>query len=89
MVENAVVSLEEIEMTTKEALVNHGASSKISTLVAQAVRSAESKGNKICGLYYLESYCMQLKTGRVNGSVKPTVTNAKPGVVRVDGHFGF
>ena len=39
MVENAVVSLEEIEMTTKEALVNHGASSKISTLVAQAVRS--------------------------------------------------
>ena len=71
MVENAVVSLEEIEMTTKEALVNHGASSKISTLVAQAVRSAESKGNKICGLYYVESYCLQLETGRVDGSVEP------------------
>lgn len=89
MVENAVVSLEEIEMTTKEALVNHGASSKISTLVAQAVRSAESKGNKICGLYYVESYCLQLETGRVDGSVEPIVTNVKSGVVRVDGRFGF
>ena len=89
MVENAVVSLEEIEMTTKEALVNHGASSKISTLVAQAVRSAESKGNKIFGLYYVESYCLQLETGRVDGSVEPIVTNVKSGVVRVNGRFGF
>ena len=89
MTENTLISLQEIETTTNKALLNHGASPKISALVAHAVRTAEERGNKICGLYYLESYCMQLKTGRVNGSVKPTVTNAKSGVVRVDGHFGF
>ena len=53
------------------------------------MRTAEEKGNKICGLYYVESYCLQLKTGRVDGVVKPIINNNKPGTVRVDGRFGF
>mgnify|MGYP006094238679 CR=1 FL=1 len=84
-----LVKLDEIEATTKKALENHGASPEIASLVAHAVRSAEAKGNKICGLYYVESYCLQLKTGRVDGQVAPIVTNNKPGIVRVDGRFGF
>ena len=86
---NLLISLDEIETTTKKALERHGASVEIASLVARAVRTAEERGNKICGLYYVESYCLQLKTGRVDGVVEPIVTNNKPGTVRVDGRFGF
>ena len=86
---NLLISLDEIETTTKKALERHGASDEIANLVARAVRTAEERGNKICGLYYVESYCLQLKTGRVDGVVEPIVTNNKPGTVRVDGRFGF
>ena len=55
------VNLDEIEIKTAKALVNHGAKKWIADEVANAVRVAEAEGNKICGLYYLESYCNQLK----------------------------
>ena len=83
------VTLNEIEQTTKAALLRHGAAEWVADCVADAVRKAESVGNKICGLYYLESYCKQLETGRVNGDVAPVVTRARPGVVEVDAKFGF
>ena len=83
------VTLDEIEATTKAALEAHGAASWIAAEVALAVRKAEAVGNRICGLYYLESYCTQLKTGRVKGDVEPVVTRARPGVVSVDAKYGF
>ena len=83
------VSLDEIEQTTKAALEAHGALSWIADEVARAVRKAEATGNRICGLYYLESYCQQLQTGRVNGTVDPEVSRPRPGTVVVDAKFGF
>ena len=83
------ISLADIEQTTQRALQQHGAVPWIAAEVARAVRKAESIGNKICGLYYLESYCLQLKTGRVSGSVEPVVTRPKPASVHVDAKFGF
>ena len=85
----AHVSLDQIEVTTKRALQAAGASESVSAEVAHAVRIAESKGNKICGLYYLESYCGQLKTGRINSTDTPEVHLDRPGAVRVDAKFGF
>ncbi|MCP4822732.1 MAG: Ldh family oxidoreductase, partial [Shimia sp.] len=67
------VSLDEIENTTKAALERHSALPGIAADVARAVRKAESVGNRICGLYYLESYCQQLTTGRVDGAAEPVV----------------
>ncbi len=84
-----LVSLDEIESTTAQALERHGATSQVAASVAHAVRVAEANGNRICGLYYLESYCTQLHTGRVLGDVVPEVTHDKPGSVRVDAKFGF
>ena len=49
------VNLDEIEIKTAKALVNYGAKEWIADEVAKAVRVAEAEGNKICGLYYLES----------------------------------
>ncbi len=83
------VSLDQIEATTKAALKRHGAAPWVAAEVARAVRKAESVGNKICGLYYLESYCKQLETGRVLGDVEPQVTRPRPGTVMVDAGFGF
>src|SRR6056297_40103 len=83
------ISLNEIEARTCAALIRHGAQPWIAAEVARAVRKAESVGNRICGLYYLESYCQQLQTGRVKGDVEPEVTQPRPGAVVVDAKFGF
>ena len=87
--EKIEVNLSEVEALTEKALTSHGASVWIAKSVARAVRTAEAKGNLICGLYYLESYCSQLITGRVNGTVEPIVTIPKAASIHVDAKFGF
>lgn len=85
----AHISLTQIDRLTRKALIAHGAVEWIATEVTRAVVEAEATGNKICGLYYLESYCQQLQTGRVNGAVDPVVTRPRPGFVAADGKMGF
>jgi (2R)-3-sulfolactate dehydrogenase (NADP+) len=83
------IPLREIESTANAALVAHGAGEWQAAEVARAVTRAEETGNIICGLYYLESYCKQLKSGRVNGTVKPEVTRSRPGAITVNANLGF
>lgn len=83
------ISLDEIEAKTTRALVAHGAEQWIAEAVSLAVRKAEANGNLICGLYYLDSYCTQLRTGRVDGTVEPEVSLPRPGAVKVDAKLGF
>lgn len=83
------ITLDEIERVTKAALERHGALPWIAAEVARAVRKAEAVGNRICGLYYLESYCQQLQSGRVKGDVEPEVSLPRAGTVHVDARFGF
>jgi (2R)-3-sulfolactate dehydrogenase (NADP+) len=83
------ISLDQIEDVTTSALMRHGAAEPVAKSVAHAVRVAEANDNKICGLYYLESYCTQLQTGRVLGDVTPRVSHDRPGSVCVDARFGF
>lgn len=84
-----LISIETIEKITHAALVRHGAADWIAAHMADAVAKAESIGNRICGLYYLESYCQQLVTGRVDGTVEPVVTQPRSGSIHVDARFGF
>lgn len=83
------ISIAEIRATTEAALLAHGAGAFQAVEVAKAVARAEETGNIICGLYYVESYCTQLASGRVNGTVEPEVSQPKQGVTRVDARFGF
>jgi (2R)-3-sulfolactate dehydrogenase (NADP+) len=83
------VSLDSIEEVSVRALIKHGALEWVAILVARAIRRAEETGNIICGLYYLESYCQQLKSGRVKGDVEPIVEQLKGGAVKSDALFGF
>jgi len=86
---SVTVQLEEIKTQVRQALISHGAADWIAESVADAVQKAEANGNLICGLYYLESYCKQLLTGRVNGTVVPVVSKPKNASVKVDAKFGF
>lgn len=89
LMRKVTVDLSEIESVSQQALVNHGAAAWVAHEVALAVRKAEATGNLICGLYYLESYCKQLKTGRVKGTVEPVVSRPRTASVKVDAAFGF
>ena len=79
----------EIETVSRKALIAHGAEADQAAHVARAVARAEATGNVICGLYYLESYCLQLASGRVDGTVTPQVSQPRPGAVMADARFGF
>ncbi len=83
------IDVTEIAATSKAALIAHGAGAFQAGEVATAVARAEALGNVICGLYYLESYCLQLRSGRVNGIVEPVITHPKPSAVTAEAGFGF
>lgn len=85
----AQIDIADIETVTREALLAHGASESVAATMADAVRWAEARDNRICGLYYLESYCQQLVTGRVKGDAIPRPGHPRPGVVEVDAGYGF
>lgn len=83
------ISINEIRNISKTALVQHGALDWVSEEVSDAVAASESVGNRICGLYYLESYCEQLLSGRVNGQASPDVQLVRPGAIFVNADDGF
>ena len=85
----ADISLSDIRDLSRRAMMAHGAADWVAESVADAVTEAEAHGNRICGLYYLESYCQQLDSGRVDGQAQPVVTRPRPGFVSVDARFGF
>lgn len=83
------VALEELEICVCRALEAHGAHAFAAAEVARAVRFAEARSNRVCGLHYVESYCQQLLSGRVRGDVEPEVTQPRSSAVTVDALFGF
>ena len=83
------VPVTEIAARSEAALLAHGAGPMQAAAVARAVARAEALGNVICGLYYLESYCLQLQSGRVDGTVMPVVTRPRKAAVLADARFGF
>ncbi len=83
------VSIDDIAAATKAALIHHGAGEWQAGEVARATAHAEAHGNVICGLQYLESYCTQLASGRVDGLVMPEVSQPRPGAVLSDARCGF
>lgn len=82
-------AVEKIEELARAALLKHGAAPWVAEIMARTIRTSESYGNRICGLYYLESYCQQLVSGRVKGDVEPEVHQPRPGLIAVDAKFGF
>ena len=74
---------------TKAALIAHGAGNAQADEVARSTAHSEMHGNVICGLQYVESYCLQLASGRVDGTAQPEVTQPKSSAVLSDAKTGF
>jgi len=74
---------------TKAALIAHGAGNAQADEVARSTAHSEMHGNVICGLQYVESYCLQLASGRVDGTAQPEVTRPKSSAVLSDAKTGF
>ncbi len=83
------VSIREIERVSKDALLRHGANENAAGIMADAIAWAEARSNRICGLYYLESYCRQLATGRINRRATPSVEAVRASVLKVHADDGF
>ena len=83
------INVKEILNVSKSALVQHGSDDWVAAHEAEAIAASESVGNRICGLYYLESYCEQLISGRVCGRASPEVHLVRPSSVYVDAKDGF
>ena len=83
------ITIKEIFYVFQAALTRHGTKEEIADHVADAVAKSESLGNRLYRLYYLESYCQQLVTGRVNGAVEPEVSTPKEAAIYVDAKFVF
>ncbi len=84
-----MITVSEIEDRSRAALLAHGAGEMQAAAVAKAVARTEALGNVICGLYYLESYCTQLASGRVDGKVTPEISRPRSSAVLADARFGF
>ena len=80
---------EDIFSVTKKALLAHGAGAWQADEVARATTHSDQHGNVICGLQYVESYCTQLASGRVDGQVQPAITQPRPAAVQADAKCGF
>ena len=83
------VKVDEIREKSGLALRAHGAGQMQADAVADAVAHAEAHRNVICGLYYLESYCLQLDSGRVDGRAIPDVSRPRPASIMSDAGYGF
>lgn len=83
------MSLEAIQALAKESLMAHGCDAENAGAVANIVTRAEGDGCHSHGLMRLPGYVATLKSGKVNGKARPTITKLAPAVVQVNGHNGF
>ncbi len=83
------MSIEAIHSLAKETLISHGCDAENAGAVADTITRAEADGCHSHGLMRLPGYVATLKSGKVNGTARPTVKKLAPAVVQVNGHNCF
>jgi len=86
---NQTMSVEAIQKLAEDTLMKFGADVVNAKAVADIVTMAERDGCVSHGLFRLPGYVATLKSGKVNGEARPTVTKLAPAVVQVNGHNSF
>ena len=86
---NHTMSVEAIHELSKNTLMKFGADGLNAAAVADIVTMAERDGCVSHGLFRLPGYVATLKSGKVDGKARPTVTKLAPAVVQVNGHNAF
>lgn len=85
----AEISIDEIASVSQSALRRHGAGPLAAKIMSDAIAWAEARDNRICGLYYLDSYCKQLMSGRINAGAVPRTERLRASVLKVNADDGF
>ena len=83
------LTLEEIYNLAKQVLEFNGCDSINAESVADIVSRAERDGSISHGLFRIPGYVASLKSGKVNGSAKPTIKELSQSAINVNGDFGF
>ena len=78
-----------LEELAQDALQRCGARPDVARSVARALIAAEADGQYGHGLRRLESYCPQVKAGKVDGTAEPELTETAGATARVDARCGF
>ena len=82
-------TLDEIRNLIHRALVNAGTSEANAAAVTDALVAAEADGLRSHGLARLESYCGQVKSGKVDGQATPVLSQPAKAAIVVDAKSGF
>ena len=83
------LSLDQIRELALTTLKANGCNDENASAVAETITTAERDGSSSHGLFRLPGYVASLKSGKANGSAKPSVSRPKPAVVLVDNDYGF
>lgn len=84
-----VLSLAEVEERVTRVLVQGGASAEAARSVARSLVGAEADGLKGHGLSRIPTYVAMLRSGKIDSSAVPRVTQPRPGVLAIDAGCGF
>ena len=83
------LTLEDVHALVVDTLMRNSCDEDNAGAVARVITAAERDGCHSHGLMRMAGYVATLKSGKVNGKARPTITELAPAVVQVNGHNGF
>ena len=87
--DTVTVPLPELRKTVYAALSRAGCDHENADAVATVMAAADGDGCASHGVFRLAGYLASLKSGKVDGKARPSVTSLGPAVVKIDGRGGF
>ncbi len=83
------LSLDEIYALIHSTMVTNGCDEANAAALADIMTRAERDGSHSHGLFRVPGYVKSLRSGKVDGKAKPTVSKKTPAIIHVDGHGCF
>ncbi len=83
------LTLDEIHALAYEAMVKNGCDEANAAALADIVMRAERDGSHSHGLFRIPGYVKALRSGKVDGKARPTVTRKTSAVIQCEGHGCF
>jgi len=83
------LTLDEIHVLAHMAMVKNGCDEANAAALADIVMRAERDGSHSHGLFRIPGYVKALRSGKVDGTARPTVTRRTPAVIQCEGHGCF
>ena len=83
------LTLDEIHALAHDAMTANGCDEANAAALADIVTRAERDGSHSHGLFRIPGYVKALRSGKVDGKARPTVTRRTPAVIQCEGHGCF